>query len=269
MTYKDYLDYSKLPTIFCPGCGLGIGLRAILQTFSDLNLKKEDIIFVSGIGCSSRIPGYVDFDSLHTLHGRAIPFATGVKLSHPEKNVIVITGDGDGLSIGGNHMIHAARRNINIKVFLFNNMTYGMTGGQASPTTPLKKITSTTPYGKYDSDFDSVELLKGAGAGFIARGTVYHYNMLLKVVKESLIYKGFSFVEIITPCPTYYGRLQGIEDPAKFFIKLKDFVYSIDQKDVLKEEEKKDKLPIGIFKNERRETFEDIYFKIVEDLKTK
>jgi len=269
MSWKDYLDYSKLPTIFCPGCGLGIGLRAILQSFSDLNIKKEDIIFVSGIGCSSRIPGYVDFDSLHTLHGRAIPFATGVKLSCPEKNVIVITGDGDGLSIGGNHMIHAARRNINIKVFLFNNMTYGMTGGQASPTTPLKKYTSTTPYGKYDPDFDSVKLLDGAGSGFIARGTVYHYNMLLKIVKQSIIYKGFSFVEILTPCPTYYGRLQGFDDPAKFFMKQKDLVYSIDQEDKIKEEDKKDKLPIGIFKNEERETFEEIYFKILKDIKEK
>lgn len=269
MSWKDYLDYSKLPTIFCPGCGLGIGLRAILQSFSDLNIKKEDIIFVSGIGCSSRIPGYVDFDSLHTLHGRAIPFATGVKLSHPEKHVVVITGDGDGLSIGGNHMIHAARRNINIKVYLFNNMIYGMTGGQASPTTPLKKFTTTTPYGKYDEDFDSVELLKSAKAGFIARGTVYHYNMLLKVITKSIIYKGFSFVEILTPCPTYYGRLQGIEDPAEYFIKQKDSVYSLDQEEKIKEEEKKGKLPIGIFKNEERETFEDIYFNIANKLRLK
>lgn len=267
MSYKDYLDYSKLPTIFCPGCGLGIGLKAILQAFSDLNIKKEDIIFVSGIGCSSRIPGYVDFDSLHTLHGRAIPFATGVKLSHPEKNVIVITGDGDGLSIGGNHMIHAARRNVNIKVFLFNNMIYGMTGGQASPTTPLKAYSTTTPYGKYDSDFDSVELLKGAGCGYIARGTVYHYNHLLKIVKQSLVFKGFSFVEILTPCPTYYGRLQGIEDPSEFFIKQKNFVYSIDQKNSLKEEEKKGKLPIGIFRSEERKTFEEMYFKTIEEIK--
>lgn len=267
MNWKDYLNLSQLPTIFCPGCGLGIGLRAILNALADLNYKKEDVIFVSGIGCSSRLPGYVEFDSAHTLHGRAIAFATGIKLSIPDKLVIVITGDGDGLSIGGNHLIHAARRNINIKTFLFNNFIYGMTGGQASPTTPRNKFTTTTPYGKYDPDFDSINLLKGAGCSFLARGTVFHYYLLVKIIKESILHKGFSFVEILTPCPTYYGRLQGIDDPAKFLLKLKEIVYTVDQDKFLKEEEKLNKYPIGIFKKEEKETFEDIYYKEIEETK--
>jgi 2-oxoglutarate ferredoxin oxidoreductase subunit beta len=262
MNWRDYLDFSKLPTIFCPGCGLGVGLRAILEAFSEENLKKEDLIFVSGIGCSSRIPGYVDFDSLHTIHGRAIAFATGIKLTNPKKHVFVITGDGDGLAIGGNHMIHAARKNLDLKVFLFNNMIYGMTGGQASPTTPLEIKTSTTPFGKYEPNFDIVKLLIGAGATFVARGSVYYFIHLVNLIKRAIEHKGFSFVEILSPCPTYYGKYISITDPSEFFVKQKDLVYRLEQEDKLSKEEKLGKLPIGIFVDEEREDFESLYLRL-------
>lgn len=262
MNWRDYLDLEKLPTIFCAGCGLGIGLRAILEAFCEENLKKEDLIFVSGIGCSSRIPGYVDFDSLHTIHGRAIAFATGIKLTNPEKHVFVITGDGDGLSIGGNHMIHAARRNLNINVFLFNNMIYGMTGGQASPTTPAGIKTSTSPFGKYEPNFDVVKLLIGAGATFVARDSVFYYNHLVNIIKRAIKHKGFSFVEIISPCPTYYGRYINISNPSEFFVKQKEYFYRIEQSDKISEEEKKKKIPIGIFIEEPLIDFESIYKEI-------
>ncbi|MBC7194750.1 MAG: 2-oxoacid:ferredoxin oxidoreductase subunit beta [Caldisericia bacterium] len=262
MNWRDYLDFSKLPTIFCAGCGLGVGLRAILEAFAEKNLERDNLIFVSGIGCSSRIPGYVNFDSLHTIHGRAIAFATGIKLTNPNKHVFVITGDGDGLAIGGNHMIHAARRNVDINVFLFNNMIYGMTGGQASPTTPLEIKTSTTPFGKYEPNFDIVKLLIGAGATFVARGSVYFYNHLLSIIKKSIEHKGFSFVEIISPCPTYYGKYINIKDQSEFFIKQKDFVYRIENESKLTQEDRVGKLPIGIFVDETRDDFETIYEKL-------
>lgn len=262
MNWRDYLDFKKLPTIFCAGCGLGIGLRAILEAFAEEKLEKKDLIFVSGIGCSSRIPGYVDFDSLHTIHGRAIAFATGIKLTNPEKHVFVITGDGDGLAIGGNHMIHAARRNLNINVFLFNNMIYGMTGGQASPTTPVGIKTSTSPFGKYEPNFDVVKLLIGAGATFVARGSVYYYNHLVNLIRKAINHKGFSFVEILSPCPTYYGKYINIKDPSEFFIKQKDLVYRVEQSDKISENEKKFKLPIGIFVEETHDDYETIYRKI-------
>ena len=267
MNWRDYLDWERLPTIFCPGCGLGIGLRAILESFAELNWKREDIIMVSGIGCSSRIPGYVNTDSLHSLHGRALAFATGVKLSNKDKHVVVITGDGDGVGIGGNHMIHAARRNMDIKVFLFNNMIYGMTGGQASPTTPLGAYATTSPYGKYEPTFDSVELLKGANATFIARGAVYFYLHLLNITKRALKHKGFSFVEILSPCPTYFGRLQGIPDPSLFLLKQKETTYRVEMKDKIPEEERKKKIPLGIFVDEERETFEELYENVIRRVK--
>ncbi|MCX8095518.1 MAG: thiamine pyrophosphate-dependent enzyme [Caldisericia bacterium] len=262
MNWRDFLDLSKLPTIFCAGCGLGIGLRAILEAFAEEKLDKNDLIFVSGIGCSSRIPGYVDFDSVHTIHGRAIAFATGIKLANPKKHVFVITGDGDGLAIGGNHMIHAARRNLNINVFLFNNMIYGMTGGQASPTTPAGIKTSTSPFGKYEPNFDVVKLLIGAGATFVARGSVYYYNHLVNIIKRGIEHKGFSFVEILSPCPTYYGRYININNPSEFFIKQKELVYRIEQNEKISDQDKKTKIPIGIFVDETKSDFETIYNEI-------
>ncbi|MBD3385086.1 2-oxoacid:ferredoxin oxidoreductase subunit beta [candidate division KSB1 bacterium] len=204
--YEQYLRKSKMPLIWCAGCGDGIVMKAMLRAIHKLQIAKDDICMVSGIGCSSRLPGYLDFNTLHTTHGRAITFATGIKMVKPELHVIVITGDGDATAIGGNHFIHAARRNIDLTVILFNNHIYGMTGGQVSPTTPFTKHASTAPYGNIENPFDISGLAAAAGASFVARATAYNAIQLEKLIQKAIEKKGFSVVEAMTPCPTTYGR---------------------------------------------------------------
>lgn len=206
MDVKHYLRERFFPHLWCPGCGHGIVLNALIRAVDELKLKKKELVMVSGIGCSSRISGYVDFHSLHTLHGRALAFATGVKLGKPSLNVIVPMGDGDALAIGGNHFIHAARRNINITALVMNNRTYGMTGGQYSPLSGLGIKATTAPYASIDREFDTVELATAAGATFVARSTVYHVKQLQDFLKKAIQHNGFSMVEILTQCPTYFGR---------------------------------------------------------------
>ena len=204
--FKDYIRSRFFPHMWCPGCGHGIVLGSLLRAVHELGLDKNEIVITSGIGCSSRISGYVDFHSLHTIHGRALSFATGVKLSKPALKAIVPMGDGDALAIGGNHFIHAARRNIDITAIVMNNRIYGMTGGQFSPLSGLGKKATTAPYSTIDRNFDVVELAKSAGATFVARSTVFHANECKDLLKKGISHKGFSVVEILTQCPTYYGR---------------------------------------------------------------
>ncbi|MFP4309268.1 MAG: 2-oxoacid:ferredoxin oxidoreductase subunit beta [Desulfococcaceae bacterium] len=206
MPVKDYIRERFFPHMWCPGCGHGIVLGGLLRAVEQLGMSKNEIVMVSGIGCSSRISGYVDFHSLHTLHGRALAFATGVKLSMPELNVIVPMGDGDALAIGGNHFIHAARRNIAMTAIVMNNRIYGMTGGQYSPLSGYGKQATTAPYGNIDQDFDVVELARAAGASFVARTTTYHAREITQLLKAAIIHDGFSVVEILSQCPTYFGR---------------------------------------------------------------
>ncbi len=201
-----------LPNVWCPGCGHGIILTAIVRAIAKMGWKKDEVVMVSGIGCSSRAPAYLDFSTLHTLHGRAIPFATGVKLGNPDLKVIVITGDGDGTAIGGNHFIHACRRNIDLNVILFNNNIYGMTGGQFSPTTPNAANTVTTPYGNFDQPFDISKLAIAAGATYVARSTAFHANLLEQYILKAFQHTGISIVEAITQCPTCYGRRNQLKD---------------------------------------------------------
>lgn len=206
MDYFPYLRKEKLPHIWCSGCGDGIALKAILRAVHNKGLDKDKIAMVSGIGCSSRTPGYVDFNTLHTTHGRAIPFATGLKMARPDMTVIVVTGDGDATAIGGNHLIHAARRNIDLTVLVYNNHIYGMTGGQVSPCTPMGDFATTAPYGGLEHNFDIAGLTAAAGASFVARSTVYHAKALEKQIEKAINKKGFSLVEIMSPCPTAYGK---------------------------------------------------------------
>ena len=196
----------KLPHIWCPGCGNGIVTGAIAQAIDKMGLDQDRTVIVSGIGCSSRASGYLDFDTVHSAHGRALPIATGIKLSEPDLNVIVITGDGDCTAIGGNHFIHAARRNINLTVVLFNNNIYGMTGGQYSPLTPVDSKASTAPSGTIERNFDITELAKAAGATFVARATCFHKQVLVDAIAKGIANDGFSLVEAITQCPISYGR---------------------------------------------------------------
>lgn len=203
---KKYLRDGMLPTIFCSGCGHGNAIDYTLWAIEELGIKMDDVALASGIGCSSRIPGYVNADGLHTTHGRAIAFATGIKAANPDLNVIVFTGDGDGTGIGGNHFIHAARRNIDLTVILLNNFTYGMTGGQLAPTAPKDSIATTAPYGNIEGAFNICELAQSLGAAYVARWPVYYPYQPIKSIKEALQTKGFSLVELMSPCPTAYGR---------------------------------------------------------------
>jgi 2-oxoglutarate ferredoxin oxidoreductase subunit beta len=203
---KTYLRQWAMPHVLCPGCAHGIVLRAFLEAVDQLHLDQDKLAIVAGIGCSSRLAGYVDFCTLHGTHGRAPAFATGLKLARPELNVVVVTGDGDGLAIGGNHLIHAARRNIDLTVLLLNNSIYGMTGGQSSPTTPQEAVASTTPAGNTEPMFDACKLLTGAGASFVARVLAANPIEMTKVMADGMTHPGFSFIEVISDCPEYYGR---------------------------------------------------------------
>jgi 2-oxoglutarate ferredoxin oxidoreductase subunit beta len=202
------------PSIFCTGCGIGNVLNYALRAIDEIGLDIDRTVFCSGIGCSSRLPGYVEADGLHTTHGRSIAFATGVKLASPELKVIVFTGDGDLIGIGGNHFIHAARRNVDMTVICVNNYNYGMTGGQVSPTTPVEGKTTTTPYGNLEEPFDMCRLAIGAGAPYVARWTVGYPYETIKAIEAAIQSPGFAFVELLIPCPTGYGKENRLRDAA-------------------------------------------------------
>lgn len=206
MAIREYIRERFMPHIWCPGCGHGIVMNNLIRAVESLELRKRDIVMVSGIGCSARISGYLDFHTLHTLHGRALAFATGVKMARPELRILVPMGDGDATAIGGNHFIHAARRNIDLTAVIMNNRIYGMTGGQYSPLSGRGKTATTAPLGNIDQDFDIVELARSAGASFVARTTTYHATSMIKILERAIMHKGFSVVEILTQCPTYFGR---------------------------------------------------------------
>lgn len=210
-----HLRVERIPSIWCAGCGIGTAVSCFIRAIERAKLDTDKVALVSGIGCSARVPGYVRLDSFHTTHGRAIPFATGLVLAKPELKVVVFSGDGDLAAIGGNHLIHAARRNIDMTVICVNNFNYGMTGGQLGPTTPLEAQTTTSPHGNYEPPFSLPRLVAAAGATFVARWTVYHLRQLEQCIAEALVRPGFNFVEIIAHCPTLYGRFnkqgQGID----------------------------------------------------------
>ncbi len=203
---ENILRMDRIPHIWCATCGIGTAVSCFAQALENTDYPLDKTAVVSGIGCTGRVAGYVKLDSFHTTHGRAIPFATGLKLSNPELKVVVFSGDGDLTSIGGNHLIHAARRNMDLKVFCVNNFIYAMTGGQCAPTTPLSANASTTPYGNPDHPFNLPLLAASCGAVYVARWTALHIRRLTKAMTEALEKPGFSFVEIIAPCSTLYAR---------------------------------------------------------------
>ena len=204
--FSKYLRADMMPHIWCAGCGNGVVLNCFAHALDELQFDLDKLVVVSGIGCIGRSAGYINADSFHTTHGRALAFATGVKLANPELEVMVISGDGDLFAIGGNHFIHAARRNIGIKVLCANNLNYGMTGGQQGPTTPLESITTTSPYGNIEHPFNLVHLAAASGATYVARWTTLHVRRLTQSIKRMLQKKGFCFVEVLSPCPEIYGR---------------------------------------------------------------
>jgi 2-oxoglutarate ferredoxin oxidoreductase subunit beta len=209
---EDFLRMDRIPHIWCPGCGIGTTVNCFTRALIDSGTDLDRLAIVSGIGCSGRVAGYLRLDSFHTTHGRAIPFATGLKLANPSLNVVVYSGDGDLTAIGGNHLIHAARRNMDIKVICVNNLVYSMTGGQASATTPMTAITTTSPYGCYEPSFNLPHLVECAGASYVARWTTFHVRQLAKSMAEALARKGFCFIEVLSPCPTLYQRRNKMGD---------------------------------------------------------
>ncbi len=244
MAVKDYIRQRFLPHMWCPGCGHGTVLNSLLRSVEQLGLSKNEIVMVSGIGCSSRISGYVDFHTLHTLHGRALAFATGVKLSKPELNVIVPMGDGDALAIGGNHFIHACRRNIDMTAIVMNNRIYGMTGGQFSPMSGVGINATTAPYSNIDREFDVVEMALAAGATFVARSTVFHAQQATDLIKQAILHEGFSVVEVLSQCPTHFGRKNKQGAAADMMERYKEITVPIGSK---KKKENPDLIERGIF----------------------
>ena len=208
----EMLRADRLPHIWCPGCGLGIVLGCLVEAIRSSGIPQDKHVVVSGIGCTSRIPGYLNLDTYHTTHGRAIAFATGVKIANPELEVTVISGDGDLFNIGGNHLIHAIRRNVDLNIFCVNNFNYGMTGGQFGATTPIGAKTATTPYGNFEASFNIPYMIAAAGAPFVARWTALHVRQLQKAMLRAFQVQGVAFVEIVSPCPPTFGDLNNFED---------------------------------------------------------
>ena len=261
MAVRAYLRERFFPHLWCPGCGHGMVLNGLLQAIEKMGLSRNEIVMVSGIGCSSRITGYVDFHTLHTIHGRALAFATGVKMARPELNLIVPMGDGDALAIGGNHFIHAARRNIDITAIVMNNRIYGMTGGQFSPLSGEDVNATTAPYLTIDPSFDVVELSKAAGATFVARTTTYHVKQMSDIIQQAILHEGFSVVEIFSQCPTYFGRKNKVGDAVDMIAHFKKYTTPIGSK---AKKENPDLIERGIFVQKEKPEYCNQYEKLLQ-----
>ncbi len=255
----------KFPTIWCSGCGIGIVMGALIRAIDRLGLDNDKVALVAGIGCTARMPGYLDFNTLHTTHGRALAFATGLKIARPDLKVIAIMGDGDALAIGGNHFIHAARRNLGITALVVNNAIYGMTGGQNSPTTPLGGRTTTAPYGNIEPPFPICDLAIAAGATYVARSTVYHAVELDKYLAEAIAKDGFSVIEAVSYCHTTFGRLNKLGTAADMMRALKDNSIPQSALDRLTPEEKaaNTKIVRGKFIDIERPQYTQVYANLI------
>ena len=262
----DYMREEHIPHIWGPGCGHGILMRDVAQAVKNLGINQEKICLVSGIGCASRAPGYMDFQTMHTTHGRAIAFATGVKMARPDLEVIVIAGDGDCAAIGGNHLIHAARRNIGITVVVFNNNIYGMTGGQYSPTTPTGDFGTTAPYGNIDRPFDIAALAAAAGASYVAKGSAYHAAQTTKFIQDGIAHKGFSLIDCAGVCATYYGRKNKKGSAVDMMKYQRDNAITVEKAREMTAEEKKGKIIIGKVCEEDYPELTEQYQKIIDRL---
>lgn len=263
--FMKYLRTDRLPNIFCAGCGNGIIMNTFFNGMELAEIDFDNLALVSGIGCSSRVPGYIKCDSLHTTHGRPIAFATGLKLANPELDVVVFTGDGDAAAIGGNHLIHGSRRNIDITVICINNSIYGMTGGQISPTSPTGSYGSTAPFGAVEKPFNLSKLTKAAGATYVARWTTAHPVQLSNSIKKGLKNKGFSFIEAVSQCPTYFGRKNKMKTAVEMMHWMKDQSVLKRKADTLNEVELEGKLIIGEFQDKNEPEFTEQICKLLEE----
>jgi 2-oxoglutarate/2-oxoacid ferredoxin oxidoreductase subunit beta len=267
LIHKYLRHDKKFPHVWCPGCGIGIMLGSLIRAIDRIGYEKDEVVLVSGIGCSGRLPVYVDFNTLHTTHGRALTFATGVKLAKPSLKVIVIMGDGDAVAIGGNHFIHAARRNIDVTAIIVNNSIYGMTGGQYSPTTPYGMRSTTSVYSNIEQSFKISELAVTAGAVFVGRGTVYHARLLDSLVEKAILKPGFSVVEVIAHCQTQYGRQNRLGTAVEMMEWQRDHALTVEKAAQAKPEEIRDRVVIGVLVDKELPVFQDEYQKIRERAK--
>jgi len=245
--HEQYLRHSKkFPNVWCAGCGNGIVLGAIIRAIDELAIDKNEVAMVSGIGCSGRMSVYVDLDTMHTTHGRALAFATGLKMVRPWMKILVVMGDGDALAIGGNHFIHAARRNIGLTAIVINNQVYGMTGGQYSPTTPAGAFTTTAPYGHIEQPFPITELARAAGAAYVARSTIYHVRELQRYIAQAITKNGFSVVEAVSYCHTAFGRQNKLGRATDMMRHIQANSVTIEQAAEMPEQERQGKVVRGV-----------------------
>jgi len=263
-TYEYLRHHKRFPHVWCAGCGTGIVMGSILRSVQNLELEQDDVALISGIGCTGRMPVYLDFNTMHTTHGRALAFATGLKLARPEMEIIVVMGDGDALAIGGNHFIHAARRNIDMTAIVINNNIYGMTGGQSSPTTPLDARSATAPYGHVEQPFPICELSMAAGASFVARSTVYHVTELDKLVERAMRKKGFAVVEAVSYCHTTFGRANNLRSPVDNMRHLKESSVTVRSAEKQGDELPDGKIVRGVFRDVEKPEFPELYDQVIE-----
>lgn len=261
----EYLRHTKkFPNVWCSGCGIGIVMGALIRAVDRLALDKDEIALVSGIGCTGRMPVYLDFNTMHTTHGRALAFATGLKLARPEMKVIVIMGDGDALAIGGNHFIHSARRNIDLTAIVVNNSIYGMTGGQYSPTTPLDSRATTAPYGNIEQPLPVCDLAAAAGASYVARSTVYHAVELDRYIEQAILKKGFSLVEAVSYCHTTFGRINKLGSAVDMMRRLKENSVSLAAAEKLLPEEREQHIVRGVLRDVEKPEYTALYDQVIE-----
>ena len=264
LIHKYLRHDKKFPHVWCPGCGNGVILGSLIRAIDKLGLTKDEIVLASGIGCSGRMPVYVNFNTIHTTHGRALTFATGIKLAKPSLTVITVMGDGDATAIGGNHFIHAARRNLDLTAIIINNQIYGMTGGQFSPTTPYGSNAITAPYGHIEQAFSIAELAVTAGAAFVGRGTVYHVKLLDKLIEAAVLKRGFSVVEIISNCHIQFGRRNEMGNPVTMLEWMRDNAVTVEKAEKMIPEELENKFTIGVLADEEKPIYTEEYDKIRE-----
>jgi len=265
----QYLRLDKFPTVWCAGCGVGIVMGCIIRVVDKLKVNPDKVVVISGIGCSSRMPGYLNFNTLHTTHGRALAFATGLKLANPSLKIIVVMGDGDALAIGGNHLIHAARRNVDLTTLIINNWIYGMTGGQYSPTTPRGAFATTAPYGNLEPPFEVPELVRGSGASYVARGTVYHARQLDRLIERGMTKEGFGLVEVLSPCPVGFGRRNQMKSAVAMMEWQKEHAVSLKKASKMNEEELKDKILTGVLFEREAPEYTQEYERLMSRAKTR
>ena len=264
----DFLRHDKIfPHVWCPGCGNGIIMGSLLRAITRLDLSKDEVVLASGIGCSGRMPTYLDFNTLHTTHGRALTFATGIKLANPSLTVFAIMGDGDATAIGGNHFIHAARRNLNLTAIIINNSIYGMTGGQYSPTTPFGSKSTTSVYGHIEHAFSISELAVTAGASYVGRATVYHAELMEKLIVDASNKRGFAVVEVISNCHVQYGRKNKLGSAVDMILGFRDNAVSVKKARDMSEEELEGKITIGVLADRELPISTEEYQKIRKQAK--